>query len=95
MGLQLQWPLLPHQLFFKTCDAMHYFRVKNGWDYQNGLVAPAPYQLLFKDVVLINLCVLVRVSEGFFRVWLTLSKWRGCPIFSLVVVSCLLLYAHQ
>ena len=34
-------------------------RLSNGW------VATAPYQLSFKNVVLISLCVLVLISEGF------------------------------
>ena len=32
---------------------------------QNGLVAPAPYQLLFKNIVLTSLYILVLVSEEF------------------------------
>ena len=34
-------------------------RLSNGW------VATAPYQLSFKNVVLISLCVLVLINEGF------------------------------
>ena len=34
-------------------------RLSNGW------VATASYQLSFKNVVLISLCVLVLISEGF------------------------------
>ena len=43
IGLQLQGLSFPHQLLFKnvvlkTSDTIYYFRVKNGWDYQNGWV---------------------------------------------------------
>ena len=43
--------LIPHQQLFKkvilkTSDAIYYFRLKNGRDYQNGWVALATYQLL-------------------------------------------------
>ena len=43
-------------------DAIHYFRLKNGWDYQNAWVAPAPHQLLFKKVVLVSFYVLVVIN---------------------------------
>ena len=53
MRLQLQRLSFTHQLLFKKVDlktiyAIYHFRVKNGRDYQNGWVAPAPCQLLFK-----------------------------------------------
>ena len=43
IGLQLQGLSFPHQLLFKnvvlkTSDTIYFFRVKNGWDYQNGWV---------------------------------------------------------
>ena len=43
IGLQMQRLSFPHQLLFKkvvlkTRVVIHYFRVKNVWDYQNGWV---------------------------------------------------------
>ena len=54
--------LFPYRVLFKklvvkASDAIYYFRVKNCSDYQNGWVAVASYQLLFKKVVLVSLCV--------------------------------------
>ena len=71
MGPQLQMLSFSHQLLFKkvvlkSSYAFYYFRVKNGCNYQNALVASAPYQLLFKVVVL-SLCFLVFISEVFFQ----------------------------
>ena len=68
MGLQLQRLPFSNQLLFKlvvlqTSDAVYHFREKNGRGFQNGWVAPAPHQLLFKKVVLVSLCVLVLMSD--------------------------------
>ena len=67
-------------------------RLSNGW------VATAPYQLSFKNVVLISLCVLVLISEGFSVCRVDMAdtiKMVGSPSFSSAVESSLLFCAHQ
>ena len=67
-------------------------RLSNGW------VATAPYQLSFKNVVLISLCVLVLISEGFSVCRVDMAdtiKMVGSPIFSSAVKAVYFFCAHQ